>query len=225
MTAQLAAAIANGSLRTGGRAMPAVALHLIRPRSLTAVVPPLLTPDAVNALMVRYQAGDAEAFDRLYALLAPSLRRFLSSLCRDATWTEDLLQEAFLQIHRARHTFNSAYPLQPWVIAIARHVFLMERRRRSRKRDLDSVTDHDVDRLTVASHDEALLARDEVRRGLAELSPGARRAVVLHHVQGWSFKEVGAKLGIRATAAKVRASRGMAALRGKLDETERGNGD
>ena len=41
-------------------------------------------------------------------------------------------------------------------------------------------------------------------------------AVVLHHVGGLSFKEIAARLGIRAGAAKVRASRGIAALRDLL---------
>ena len=44
----------------------------------------------------------------------------------------------------------------------------------------------------------------------------------LHHVWGFSFAEIGQMLGIRADAAKLRSSRGMADLRRFLTETSRG---
>jgi DNA-directed RNA polymerase specialized sigma24 family protein len=40
--------------------------------------------------------------------------------------------------------------------------------------------------------------------------------VLLHHLWGWTFEEIGARLGIRGAAAKLRASRGMATLREEL---------
>jgi DNA-directed RNA polymerase specialized sigma24 family protein len=44
----------------------------------------------------------------------------------------------------------------------------------------------------------------------------ARRAFVLHHLFGLSFKEVGARLGIKAGAAKIRSSRAASAMRALL---------
>ncbi len=73
-------------------------------------------------------------------------------------------------------------------------------------------------------HDQAFIARDGLRRGLGALTPSTRRAVLLHHVWGWSFDEVGARLGIRGAAAKLRASRGMATLRQKLNEEREDDG-
>ena len=84
-------------------------------------------------LMVEYQLGRFEAFDQLYALVAPPVRRYLLSQARDAARADDLLQETFLQVHRARHTFDPSFPLTPWVMAIARHVWLMDRRTASRR--------------------------------------------------------------------------------------------
>ncbi len=174
--------------------------------------------------MAGYQAGELEAFDSLYARLAPTIRRYLLSLARDTTWVDDLLQETFLQLHRARHTYNRAWPVQPWALAIARHVFLMDCRLRTRKGDFKKVSTEEAPEGAQAAHDGAVIARDRVRRGLAALTPRTRRAVLLHHVWGWSFEEVGARLGIRGAAAKLRASRGMAALREKLDEKQDDDG-
>ena len=169
--------------------------------------------EELRALMTRYQAGQIEAFDRLYARLAPGLRARLVSLSRDPARADDLLQETFLQIHRARHTYDPDRPVEPWAYAIARHVFLMDRRGRSRRREQCHVEAGQAGELQWPSHDAAVTAHDEVRRALATLTPGTRQAVLLHHVGGWSFREVGARLGIRDAAAKLRASRGLASLR------------
>ena len=93
------------------------------------------SPDdqALRALMASYQAGRFEAFDELYGLVAPGVRRFLAGRIRDAARAEDVLQETFLQMHRARRSYDPAYPVVPWVMAIARHCWLMELRRTSRR--------------------------------------------------------------------------------------------
>jgi RNA polymerase sigma-70 factor (ECF subfamily) len=176
---------------------------------------------AVAAAMCAYQAGEAGAFDKLYVGLAPILRRYLRGAVRNDARVEDLLQETFLQIHRARRTYNPDRPLVPWVLAIARHVFLMDCRTRRRKRESETV---EVDESLAGSapgQDHAVVARDEVRQALSVLTPTTRKALLLHHVQGWSFREIGARLGINSAAAKLRASRGMHALRTRLGERRR----
>lgn len=87
----------------------------------------------LRELMREYQSGRFEAFDEIYAALGPVLRRYLLSQARDGARADDLVQETFLQMHRARHTYDSSYPLTPWVTAIARHVWLMDCRTRSHR--------------------------------------------------------------------------------------------
>ena len=60
----------------------------------------------LRELMQAYQSGRFEAFDDLYAAIAPALRRYLLSHARDAAKADDLVQETFLQLHRARHTYD-----------------------------------------------------------------------------------------------------------------------
>ena len=171
--------------------------------------------DRLGALMVRYQAGDAEAFEELYAGLGPTLRRYLHALARSADRADDLLQETFLQIHRSRRTYNPARPVRPWAFAVARNVWLMHERTRRRREppqvDLEWVAD-----LGVPPEADALGPRDEVRRALAKLPPDRAEVLLLHHVWGFTFDEIGKILGIRGGAARVRASRAMGAVRGLL---------
>ena len=87
----------------------------------------------LRELMREYQSGRFEAFDEIYASIAPALRRYLLSQARDGAKADDLVQETFLQMHRARHTYDPSFPLMPWAMAIARHVWLMDRRTLSRR--------------------------------------------------------------------------------------------
>ena len=164
--------------------------------------------------MREYQGGRFEAFDEIYASAAPALRRYLLSQARDAARADDLVQETFLQIHRARHTFDPSYPLMPWAIAIARHVWLMDRRTRSRRPwALEDVATME---LPVRAEASSLPDRSDVRRALAQVAPARREAVIQHHLLGFSFKEIAERSGIAETAAKLRSSRGMAELRALL---------
>ena len=171
--------------------------------------------DQLRSLMVRYQAGEADAFEQLYVALAPLLRRYLLALARDAQRADDLLQDTFLQLHRSRRTYNPSRPVRPWAFAVARHMWLMDQRTRRRKSppqvDLDNAPD-----LPVPPEAEGLARDEELRRVLARLPADRTEALLLHHVWGFTFEEIGKMLGIRPGAARVRASRAMSALRGLL---------
>lgn len=170
--------------------------------------------DELKDLMRAYLAGGIEAFERLYARLGPPLHGYLTSLVRNPAHAEDLLQEAFLQIHRSRHTYRPGLPVRPWVFAIARHVWLMDRRRQSRRpSDIVELPD-----LPVPADVASLGDRDALRRALDAILPDRREALLLHHLWGFSFAEIGQLLGIRAAAAKLRSSRGMADLRAMLKD-------
>ena len=167
--------------------------------------------------MREYQAGRFEAFDEIYASAAPMLRRYLLSQVRDGAKADDLVQETFLQLHRARHTYDPAFSLMPWAMAIARHVWLMDCRTRSRRpRATDDVTEME---LPVKAEAASLADRLEVRRALGQVAPARRDAVIQHHVLGFSFREIAERAGIAETAAKLRSSRGIAQLRSLLKGT------
>jgi RNA polymerase sigma-70 factor (ECF subfamily) len=169
------------------------------------------------ALMQGYLDGRLEAFDGVYAALSGRIRGYLLSQCRDAARADDLLQETFLQMHRSRRTYEPGRPVTPWVFAIARHVYLMHRRSAGRRLRFEDTLAADAKSSDVA-HDavRSLADSDEVRRALREVPADQRDALLLHHVEGWSFAEIAAKLGIRVNAAKTRAFRGMKKMREHL---------
>jgi RNA polymerase sigma-70 factor (ECF subfamily) len=168
-------------------------------------------------LMTGYLEGSLDAFDGLYARLAPRLRSYLLAQCRDRSLADDLVQDTFFQLHRSRRTYEPGRPVTPWAFAIARHAFLMHLRRTRRRVRFEETLAADLITRDAVRDDARVFAdRDEVRRALVNLPADQRDALVLHHVQGWSFAEIAAQLGIRVNAAKTRAFRGMRKLKGQF---------
>jgi RNA polymerase sigma-70 factor, ECF subfamily len=174
----------------------------------------------LSILMAEYQAGSVEAFAQLHDAIAPDLKAYLTKLTRDASHADDLLQETFLQMHRSRASHTPGHPVRPWVFAIAKRVFLMHRRSAARrvKRELESSAD--AGRPSAPGNGaERLHARQQVDAALRQTPSDGRRAFVLHHVVGLSFKEIAARLGIKPGAAKIRSSRAATFMRALLRES------
>ena len=172
--------------------------------------------------MERYCDGDASAFRELYALLAPRLFGYLLHMARDRAVAEDLLQQTFLKVHRARAAYvRGADPL-PWIYAIAHRTFLDEARRT--KRAVVSVSREDelpevraqitgeADGAAAEPGADPELARAAMA-ALDTLPPQQREAVVLTKLDGKSIAEAAEIAGTTPGAMKVRAHRGYVALR------------
>jgi RNA polymerase sigma-70 factor (ECF subfamily) len=174
----------------------------------------------LRALMTCYQGGSLEAFQDIYAQLAPGVRRYLSHLAGDSEIADDLLQETFLQMHRSRAAYNPNYAVRAWVFGLARNVFLMNRRA-ARQWAKVHESREDLPDFPVLPEADRLGSQDEIRRCLADLSPHQAEALLLHHEWGFGFEEIAGMLGISATAARARASRGMADLRIALNHLKK----
>ena len=166
--------------------------------------------------MVSYQEGTLKAFEMLYYAMKPRLFQYLLSLTFEPSRAEDLLQETFLQLHRSRRTYQPRRPVMPWAFAIARHVFLMDRRAGKRRQQHEVSELEDVPELPIPAEVEQLADRELIRKALGHVSESRREALLMHHVWGFSFGEIGAILGIRKGTAKLRAYRGMQDLRQEL---------
>src|SRR6476659_4070175 len=93
---------------------------VVRPRAERPVTREVSLDDAMD----RYAQGEAAAFADLYAGLAMQLRTFLLRLAGGHALADDLLQETFMRIHRARGSFEPGARVVPWAYAIARNAWL-----------------------------------------------------------------------------------------------------
>ncbi len=171
--------------------------------------------------MERYQAGDARAFRELYALVAPRLLGYLSKMTRSRAVADDLLQQTFLKVHRARAAYVRGADPVPWFYAIAHRTFLDEARKVQRA--VVRAAGDELPEVPAGITGESDDRRDDPRvdpelarqalDALAELPAQQREAVVLTKLDGKSVAEAAAIAGTSVGAMKVRAHRGYEALR------------
>lgn len=185
----------------------------------------------LDELMERYASGDEAVFEQLYQLMAPRLYRFCLRLARCATEADDLLQETFLKLHRARAAYVPGADALHWAFAIARSVYLTRLRYwRRRPEGLGSASDiaerDDMLSNDGASPEDEALAQDlvdVVAFELGRMSEKNRVAYSLLKEEGLCAKDAAAVLGTTADAVKQRAHRAYEQLRAALDAAGRRN--
>ncbi len=177
---------------------------------------------AASAAMDRYAGGDDAAFSELYDLLAPRLFAFLLRRTRDASHSEDLLQQTFLQMHNARRHFGTGADVTPWAYAIARRL-LIDAFRKSRRECV--CVDEERESMAASASPEAILGRlqltQRVERELARVPEAQRVAFELIQCDGLSMVEAAEVLGTTVAAVKLRAHRTYLALRTALGDDVR----
>lgn len=178
-------------------------------------------PDEVQRLadaMARYADGDPRAFVLVYETLAPVVERCMRRWINDPALAEDLVQETFLRVHRARHRYRTGAPVGPWVVTIARRLSIDAHRRRGSNR-VHLTREGAVPEVGVPPPepvDDVSALVTEVRDAIAGLPESLRSVVQMHKLEGRPMAEVAEALGINEGAARVRAHRGYKRLRDRL---------
>ncbi len=171
-------------------------------------------------LIGRIVSGDHEACVELIRLHHAPIYRLLVRLCHDAHLAEDLTQETFAAAWAAMDRFKGSSSLGSWLHRIAYRKFVDAHRRRQCSFGYDRTEPSDQ----VCSADskplEAMLAQEEdreVHRALARLDPARRAAIVLHYLQGLSYREMAEVLEEPVGTVKGRVSEALAKLRTLLE--------
>lgn len=169
-----------------------------------------------EALMSAYLGGDSRAFALLYQRHAAPLFRMMRQRGVSEEDTRDLIQQTFLQLHRARGAFDPSRRVRPWLLTIAFNLMRdgLRRARRWREGPLE---------LEVPAGDQGdpvVRAREvaRVRDALEQLSPAQRRLVAMHWFEDLSYAEIADRLGATTGAIKLRSFRAHSALREALSE-------
>ncbi len=135
--------------------------------------------------MAGYQSGDRSAVDELVRRLSPLLFRFLWRQEQTKIDAEDLLQECWLRIHKARHTYRPCEPLLPWIFAIARHTRLDGYRRRQRSSAREVALDSVPETSQPASQTDS---EGELVRLIESLPESQREVILMLKVSGMTLE-------------------------------------
>ena len=183
-------------------------------------------------LVERAKKGDETAFE----VLVTDNEKRIYNLCRRLTGNPEdaaeLTQEAFLNAWRALSRFQGESSFSTWLYRLASNACIDFLRKEKRRQNLSMTVslDDEEEARQVELPDERYapereLERTEVRQavaaGLERLTPEHRQVLVMREINGLSYAEIGAVLGLEEGTVKSRIARARNALRKVL--TERGN--
>ncbi len=183
------------------------------------------TEDAGVELMLAYQAGDEAAFDRIVELYSGPVFAFLTRFLGASSSREDLVQEVFLRVLRARDRYQPTARFSTWLYRIVFNLCANERERRhGGEASLDALAaGSDGDSVVVDWQDErapapaAELERKDVvravREAIAALPERQRTALILARYDELPFVEIAVVLDSSERAIKSLVHRARENLR------------
>jgi RNA polymerase sigma-70 factor, ECF subfamily len=167
-------------------------------------------------LVERCRAGDAEAFETLYRQHASRIHTLACRMAGSPEDGEDLLQEIFLQAHRKLGGFKGDSSVGTWLYRLAlNHCLDYVRSRQAKMSRITETLDAETS-IEPAARRETPIAKLDLERAIERLPEGCREAFVLHDVEGFDHKEVGALLGIAEGTSKSQVFKARMKLRGFL---------
>jgi RNA polymerase sigma-70 factor (ECF subfamily) len=182
-------------------------------------------------LMIEVRNDNAAAFDELMLRYQNRLVTVLEHLVGRRDQAEDLAQEVFLRVYRARKRYVAGAKFSTWLYTIANHVASNARRSSSRRPEVN-LTARPNDSTGVASLDKIALAasgamptrqldkaelREVVRAALGELSERQRMAVLLNKFENMSYADIAATMKMSPQAIKSLLSRARVNLKEILE--------
>ena len=170
-------------------------------------------------LVAAHLAGDERAFGELMHRYQPRLLNFINRMIGDRERSEDLVQEAFVRVHRHLHRFDPTRKFSTWVYTIASNLAKNELRNRARSPLVfpDSARAPAEDEARPLEFEDSTLRPDTmfenrslhelVQSTVAQLTPHHRVVFVLRELEGRSYEEIAGVTRTNLGTVKSRLNR------------------
>ena len=170
-----------------------------------------------EALFRRMAGGEAYAFETLYARLERPLMTLCAAILTRRDLAEEAMQEAWMELLRARHRWTQVRSPRAYLFQIARREALSLRGKEAGF----AVPASDVLPLVEAeagADDQTLARREAMEAALRKLPEAQREVVVMKHLSGLTLAEAAEIIGENPKTVESRYAAGMARLREYLGE-------
>jgi len=182
-----------------------------------------LEPDA--QLMLRVKQGDASSFTLLLVRHRTPLVHYLYRLVQNQAIAEELAQEVFLRVYKARANYEPSARFTTWLYRIATHLALNYLRDGRKERSGESLDEETAglplrqlpDRRPTIEQDLLEEARrEQIRAAVAALPPKQRAAVLMHKYLELEYAQIARVLNCSESAVKSLLFRAYEKLRARL---------
>ena len=202
----------------GEKCLKLPAAALLRPPAVTYAPAMEVMPDD-SALMLRYADGDVTAFETLYRRHNDSLYRYLLRLSGHRSTAEDVFQETWGKIVKARDRYQPSAKFSTYLYRVAHNCFIDYLRRNKRHTNTADV-DPDSQMSAVSEPDaetERSLARRRLEAALTTLPDEQRDVFLLHEEAGLNLAQIAEVTGVNRETAKSRLRYAVGKLRAASD--------
>jgi RNA polymerase sigma-70 factor (ECF subfamily) len=193
-------------------------------KSALTGTPQLASPAAgpqpeINALIEAHLQGDPRAFGEIVSRFQVRLLNFVYRMIGDRERAEDLVQEAFLRVHRHLGRFDRTRKFSTWVYTIASNLAKNELRNRGRSplvafeqaRSRDEDDDRPIEFEDFANRPDDLYEQRQLKslvdQTVARLSSHHREVFVLRELEGKSYEEIAEIMHCNLGTVKSRLNR------------------
>jgi RNA polymerase sigma-70 factor (ECF subfamily) len=189
-----------------------------------------LDPKSDAAIMLRVAEGDEAGFNYLATKYHRPMIHFLYRMVGNQAVAEELAQEVFLRVYRARSSYRAEARFTTWLYRIATNLAVNHARDTRHERSAQTVYLDQPDEESGTTPDvaddeptaEQQLLRDErmaaIRRHVMALPERQRTAVLMHKYQGMDYRQIGDVLKLSESATKSLLFRAYQTLRDKLKD-------
>jgi RNA polymerase sigma-70 factor (ECF subfamily) len=175
-------------------------------------------------LMLRVRAGDNLSFALLLERHPRPVIHYLYRMVQNQAVSEELAQEVFLRVYKARATYEPTAKFTTWLFRIASHLAINWLRDRKMERLQDSL-DSPPEGQTIQLPDKAMTKEQEmlhsarmaeVRAAIQGLPPKQRAAVLMHKYQEMGYSQIAKVFQCSESAVKSLLFRAYETLRARL---------
>lgn len=181
--------------------------------------------------MLRVKGGDDDAFAQIVQKYQSRLIGVFANMFADTALAEDLAQEVFLRIYRARQGYEPTAKLSTWIFQIANNLASNSRRSKGRKKEVQFQLGNsgsqslnlgeggvaDKSGLMPTRQIDKNELQERVQQALGHLNERQRMAVLLHRFEGMSYADIADTMQLSTQAVKSLLSRARENLREVLE--------
>lgn len=173
-------------------------------------------------LFARYQEGDEQAFGLIVGRYEPLIKGFLHKRLKDEERVQDLTQDTFLRVHRARARYDARRKFSTWIYTIASNLLKNEYRNRARRREtafsdlrretgpsggpsrpIEFESDGPDPERSAYRHE----LRDAISQAIEQMDDHHRIPFVMREVDDRTYEEISEAIGVPVGTVKSRLFR------------------
>jgi len=169
-----------------------------------------------NALMLKVKSGELDKLGLLYERHKKRLFGFFYNINRNASVSEDLVQNVFMRMLKYKHTFTGDGSFAAWMFKTARNVNYDHHRKHKNQKSQSELSSIEYKLEDSENFNSAMDKSDDIallNRAIQKLSNDKREILMLSKYKEIKFSEIGEMLGCSEGAAKVKAHRALKDLK------------